>query len=48
MRILEGYYPTPKQFYFLIDFYNQKKIKKVMKQNKIESVLPYDNKLITS
>jgi hypothetical protein len=34
--------------YFLIDFYNQKKIKKVMKQNKIESVLPYDNKLITS
>jgi hypothetical protein len=34
--------------YFLIDFYNQKKIKKVMKQNKIESILPYDNKLITS
>jgi hypothetical protein len=31
--------------YFLIDFYNQNKIKK---QNKVEKVVPSDNRLITS
>ena len=34
--------------YFLIDFYNQNKVKKVVKQTKIESMLPYDKQLITS